>query len=151
MEIYILQALSVLFAWALARLQGPTIDHIEHAGGPPRVWVALHKYGVWLKFIFITGGAAAVLAIGWHRYPQPFPFWKSLISGLLAFSWIYLIFDIVLNLTRTMIKRPWYYIGTNDNNGKLLKKWFGENAGKVKAYICAGMVIILNVLNLLFL
>lgn len=62
----------------------------------------------------------------------------SFINGFIY----WLLFDIGYALG---IKQPWYYLGNEASTDKLLK-----NKGKIKAYICVGFIVVLNLVHILF-
>lgn len=149
MDFYIIQLASIIVAWAIAKMQGPTIDLIENAGAPPRVWLALHTYGLFIKATFV--GTMFTIEFMTVRITGVPHHWEAILYSVVSGLWIYLLFDIILNKTRRIKPRPWYYLSINDADGRRLLDWFGPEAGKVKAYICAGLIIIFNVLKVIFL
>lgn len=132
---YISQAIAFLFAIALAKHDAPAVIHFEHYGVPNNELARFHRYNNWVKFFFCL--LAAITAI---------PEWKDMIcTGLVSALWIYLVFDIALNLNRP--GKNWDYIGRNDADGRRWVKWFGKGAGEMKAVIIAIMIISVNILK----
>lgn len=133
--IYIVQAISILFAFGLARHDAPAVLNFEDKGVDPLQMAKFHRYNNWTKFAFCLLAAATgfpdVLNIGF--------------AGLLSFLWIYLVFDIALNKARG---KSWDYIGSNDADGRRWIKWFGNNAGEIKALILFGLIAGVNVLKI---
>ena len=138
----IIQLLAVLFSVAVAKHDAPAVNHFENYGfsSDKQLRDALrqfHNNNWWLKFFFCAG--VAVPAI---------PNWiEAVCSGLLAGLWVYLLFDIVLNLNRP--GRKWYYLGNNDKDGRFWIKLFGRNAGKIKVVILLILITSINLLKYL--
>ena len=133
--IYIIQVISLLFAIVLAKHDGPAITVFEDKGVTPKQMAVFHRYNNWLKFFFCLLAASVF-------------YWEWLdmaIAGVLSFLWIYLAFDIFLNKERP--GRSWDYLGSNDADGRMWIKWFGNGAGEWKAVILLLAIITINVLN----
>lgn len=143
--IYLIQAISILFAITLAKHDGPAVSQFEDRGfkdeQTKNKWMAVfHRYNNFGKFLWCVGMA---LIPAWHKEWVDAGF-----AGLLAFLWIYLIFDPVLNISRTP-KRDLYYLGQNDSDGRRWIKWFGQkNAGKAKAILLSMLVAAANFIHL---
>lgn len=95
-----------------------------------------HSWG--LKFIVLVGIISAFAAC----------------TGIISFiiltflnAFIYwLLFDVWYSKG---IGQDWYYLGNEADTDKRLKKFFGKNPGKKKAYLCIASVVALNVLQLI--
>lgn len=130
--IYIVQAASILFAFALAKHDAAAIRIFEQVEAVPNLFMArFHRYNNWSKFAFCLIAAATGIPDGWIMG----------FAGLLSALWIYLVFDIVLNKNRG---RSWDYIGNNDADGRRWIKWFGDRAGELKALILFGAILTVN-------
>ena len=93
-----------------------------------------HKYGGML--IVIIGILAAYAFAG---------ITLSTILLTLINGFIYwLLFDIWY---AKGINQEWYYLGNEAESDKGLKKYFGKNAGKNKAYFCIASIVILNIIK----
>lgn len=136
----IYQACAVGFAIVLAKHNAPTVLHFEDFGFRSeaernKAMAKFHRYNNWVKGIFCLMAALLLL-----------PDWKeSLFAGVLTGLWIYLVFDIALNKNRPGIS--WDYLGLNDADGRRWIKWFGKNAGEVKALILLAAIAATNVLK----
>lgn len=127
--IYIIQALSILFAISLAKHDAPAILKFEESGASNLSMAKFHRYNNWTKFFF-------VVACGYIL--------KDFASVFLSALWIYLVFDPALNLS---VKKSWGYIGSNDADGRRWIKLFGERAGELKATILFVVILVTNLLN----
>lgn len=68
--------------------------------------------------------------------------------GILDSLWYWLLFDIFFAL---LIQRKWYYLGNESIIDRTLKRILGvDEGGKTKAYIVAGLIVIINVICLIF-
>lgn len=135
-----IQLIAILFAIALAKHDAPAVDNMEHFGVLSKKSLdRFHIYNSITKFFFCLGVALPFYPI----------IWDALFVGFISFLWIYLIFDIVLNLSRKITKRKWDYLGENDLDGRRWIKWFGVKAGKMKALILSSLIIVLNLLKYL--
>lgn len=132
---YIIQGLAVAFAISQAFHNAPAVDQFEHCGALDKQLATFHRYNSWAKFFFC-------LCISLCFHPDAA---DMLFGGLAGFFWIYLVFDIVLNIKRRN-RQKWYYLGKNDADGRRWLKWFGKNAGKWKAVVLILCVIIVNIL-----
>ena len=70
----------------------------------------------------------------------------ALLSFINAFIY-WLLFDIWY---AKGIGQKWYYLGNEATTDKRLKKYFGKNAGKNKAYFCIAIIVVLNIAYVLF-
>lgn len=133
---FISQAIAAVFAIAIAYHDAPAVLHFEHYGVDAKTMSRFHRYNVWIKFLFCL---LAALATG--------PAIAAMIfTGLASALWIYLLFDIFLNLKRP--GRGWSYLGSNDADGMFWLKLFGSSAGEIKAIVLAVLIISLNVIYL---
>lgn len=130
-SIYITQALSILFAFALAKHDGPAVLNFEDKGVDPLQMARFHRYNNWTKFAFCLSSAAtgfpSIVDIGF--------------AGLLSFLWIWLVFDPALNKARG---KSWDYIGTNDADGRKWVKWFPNRPGEMKFVILLTLILGVN-------
>lgn len=133
--IYIIQAIAALFAFVLAKHDGPAVTVFEDKGITPLQMAVFHRYNNWVKFFFCIA-ASSVFAWVWI---------DMILTGILSFLWIYLVFDPALNKSRP--GRSWDYMGSNDADGRRWLKWFGKNAGEKKAVILLLLIIVINILN----
>ena len=136
----IIQVLAIVFAIVCARHDAPAVLHFENYGFPneqkqKKVLKQFHRNNWWLKFFFCT-------VVSMHFIPE----WlEVIVHGSIAGLWIYLVFDIVLNLCRGI---EWDYLGSYDKDGNWWRRWFGKNAGRVKALILIVLIIAVNVLKM---
>ena len=135
--IYLIQILSILFAIGLAKHDAPAVIHFEHYGIDNKQMAKFHRYNNWIKFFFCLLASTIFIPT----------LVLIFISGLLSFLWIYLIFDIALNKSRSGIS--WDYIGSNDADGKRWINWFGKKAGEIKAVSLLALIIVVNILKLI--
>lgn len=127
----IVQAASFLFAWSVAKHDAPAVTNFRVKGIEPKDNSVFHRYNVWLKGVFVFMAFLPSL---------------NLLDAAASALWVYLVFDIALNLNRPGF--AWYYVGANDADGRRLTKWFGGNAGKYKAAICLLLILAINILHL---
>jgi len=141
--IYVLQILSIQIAISLAKHDAPAVIHFENFGADPVETSRFHRYNSWVKFFF----CCACCFIMCDHLSE---WMEGIKGGILSFLWIYLVFDIALNMERSKIqaevKRQWYYLGSHDSDGRRWQKWFKKDAGKWKAVIIGGTIAIINVL-----
>jgi hypothetical protein len=149
--IFLAIILTALFTNALAHMQGPTVAHIEERGAPPFVYDALHQFGAYTKFFFLVAVASVVFC--WHFHAGLGEAIKRGIgSGLICFFAMWALFDPMLNKARPEgLPRSWDYISINDSDGKRWIRWFGEKAGRIKAYILTTVTCLLTLIYKLFL
>lgn len=129
--LYITQALSILFAYALAKHDGAAIE-LFNSPDPNLQMAKFHRYNNWTKFAFCLLASLAA-----------FPDLLNMgFNGLLSFLWIYLLFDPVLSKSRG---KDWDYLGENDADGRRWIKWFGKgNAGERKFFILVVVILVVN-------
>ena len=116
------------------------------------------KYGTWAfreyapantiqSKLYHSWGIKTIILMG---IVTGFAFNTSFVSFvLLCFlnAFIYwLLFDIWYAKS---IGNDWYYIGNEAFTDRRVKKYFGKNAGKNKAYFCIALIVVLNMLQLL--
>ena len=142
-QIYIVQAIAILFAVALAKHDAPAIIQFEKLEKDNLLMARFHRYNFWAKTLFCVLAALIFLPKDIMTTKLP-DFLNMFFSGLLSGLWIYLLFDPCLNKNRP--GRDWDYIGSNDADGRRWIKWFGENAGEKKAVILSVLVIAVNIL-----
>ncbi len=145
------QLCAIGFSIALAKHNAPAVLHFEEYGFRSsaemnKAMAQFHRYNVWVKIIFC-------ILVAVDRGPDQLPIeshhWVNMVfAGLTSAFWIWLIFDIALNLNRP--GRKWYYLGLNDADGRRWIKRLGEKAGKIKAAILLAVIILLNVAKALF-
>ena len=93
-----------------------------------------HSFGAKSKLITIFLAALA-FKTNWVDF--------ALLATINGFIY-WLLFDIWYNIG---IKQKWDYLGNEAATDKTLKKIFGQNAGRNKAYFCILVIIILNVIK----
>ena len=71
-----------------------------------------------------------------------FNVWSLLTLPLLQ----WMLFDLSIN---KFMEWPLFYLGTTAKIDRKLFKWWGKDAGRYKLYICASLIFILNLLNIL--
>lgn len=133
--IYLIQALSILFAIVLAKHDGPAVITFERYGVLPQTMAVFHRYNVWAKIFFCI---VISLIPAWNWVDMAY-------SGILSFLWIYLVFDIALNLSRG---REWNYLGSNDGDGRRWKRIFKSNPGLIKAIVLSVLIAAVNILRI---
>jgi len=57
----------------------------------------------------------------------------------------WLVFDPVFSKS---IGKNWDYIGETSDTDNFLIKHLGKNAGEIKAIVCAGIIVLFNVINI---
>lgn len=123
---------SAAFAILLARHDEPAVTLANKLAKPEDWQMAIfHRYNWWVKFCFC-------LMASWAGIPSLLVMFSF---GMLAFLWIYLIFDPALSVFRPGFS--WNHIGDNDADGRRWIKWFGsKNAGRWKAVILLFLIAV---------
>jgi hypothetical protein len=121
--IYLIQAITIIFAYALAKHDAPAVSHFENWSATPKEIAVFHRYNVWIKGCYCFVIFSIV-------------FWLDTVvnginAGLVSAGWIYLLFDPILNISRTQ-KRKWDYLGMNDADGRFWNGLFTISKGKSK-------------------
>jgi hypothetical protein len=128
---FILQAIAIQFAISVAKHDEPAVTKFSNSGLDHKPMARFHRYNVWLKGFFCIMAAFVY---------QPV-FWPMLFAGFISALWIYLVFDIALNLSR---RKGWDYLGEDDADGRFWNKHFGTRGGELKAIILFVAIVIVN-------
>lgn len=127
----VVQLLSIAFAGLLAFNQLPAINKITIYGPAAHDQTDLHFVGWFLKLVF------AIAIAGWYT-----AFGDILKAFFLSASWMYLVFDPVINHFRDN-KQPLFTLDGSYVNA-FVTKYFGKSAGIWKALILVAVIVILN-------
>ena len=133
-----IQILAILFSFFSAKHDSVAVNHFEGYGFLNDIQLrqnikVFHSSNSWMKFFFCC--AAALYGL---------PDCKEAIAvGLITALWIWLLFDIILNLNRIPV-RKWYYLGSNDKDGRRWQRMFGKNGGMVKALVLFVFIVAVN-------
>lgn len=89
--------------------------------------------------------AANLSVLAWLNMAMTFGYrgWEWIFAVVVTALIQWLIFDISLNL---LTDKPGYYVGETAKTDKMLMKYLGPQAGKIKAGVCLALIILLNVL-----
>lgn len=142
---YISQIICVLIAYCMAKHDVTPVDHFSFFGVTTAEQRDFHSSNTFTKF-FVVLGFSLLILFNPHAWLFNY-FLDAVIAGVVNFLWIWLVFDIVLNINRKRDVK-WDYISVNDSTGKHLIKLFGQKAGKIKTLICSVGIIVLNILYL---
>ena len=117
------------------------------------------KYGTWAfreyaapgtmqSKLYHSWGIKTIITIG---IVSAFAFKTGFLSFVLLGFLNALIYWLLFDIWYAMgIKQKWYYLGNEASTDKGLKKYFGKNAGKNKAYLCIIIIAVLNILFIIF-
>lgn len=135
---YLIQAISVLFAFSMAKHDAPAVSAFEFHGISPNAQSIFHRYNFWNKVTFCLVAACSMFEgdFLWSVV-------EMILGGLVSAAWIYLLFDIILNVSR-LPKKKWNYLGLNDADGRFWNGTFGRYSGTIKAVVLLLVILALN-------
>lgn len=137
-----IQVLCALFALYSGRHDVPAINNFREFGSNDKEQRMFHSANTFMKGMVAAMAAAILIMYDCH--------WKA--TGLCVLGclfWMWLVFDITINLLRAG-NFKWHYLGGKNVIDIFLWKHGGKNAGKIKAIVCVAIGIALNFLiNLL--
>lgn len=137
---------SILFAYFDGRHDVPAINNFNRYGSNEKDQSAFHGSNWKLKLILCL--SLALPPLFWDF--SVLSVCRCGITFLVSGINIWMIFDPVVALFRDS-KQPWWYLSNGNKTDRVLKKSFGEHAGKWKLFICIVVSILLTVTYILFL
>jgi hypothetical protein len=133
---YLLQLFTLLFAVCFAWYSKIPILKMIDYGASLSQEKEFHAASASVRILFVVAVSASVSA-------SFFTFLFNIaLLGLVQWT----VFDPALNIA---LGKKWYYIGTTSKIDRLLREVYDEDAGKWKAAICGGGIIVFNILTLL--
>lgn len=124
----------------LAKHDAPAVNQFEHYGTSNKQMAVFHRYNSLAKFFYCL--AVSLLPAEWPNTDLL----DMLFRGVLSALWIWLVFDPVLNISRSP-KRKLFYLGMNDSDGRFWNGTFGKYAGQWKFAVLFFLIVIINYLN----
>lgn len=133
---YIAQGFAIVAALLAGYHDGPAIRVFHQKGWEsPRKNRQFHHSGAGIRGLIVF-----LLAL----LPAP-DIQLMVFTGAACACWTYMLFDIACGIWGHAGR--WHYLGSNDGHGKTWIRWFGREAGQIKA----GVLLLVGVgLNLIY-
>lgn len=134
--IYIIQILSLLFAFRIGVHDAVAINGFIRCGSKPKEQIRFHSSNWQLK-------AIVCLALSLFFYPH----WQPMMAAFILCGLIvWIVFDPIVARYR-MNKQAWYYLTTGNIVDRILLHIFGKKAGVYKTVICLFLVLLFNLFH----